>query len=106
MANRITEEQKIQINELYYENHNKSLTARTLGISVASVNKYLIPNYIPQSQRCEIKCEKQPSDCTKFIQEVFEGHFCDSFQKNFSFLTRLNKIDNKELEVLRKEIFI
>ena len=42
---RITQEQIEQINELYLVHKNKSLVARLVGVSVASVNKYLIPGY-------------------------------------------------------------
>jgi len=42
---RITNEQIEQINELYLVHKNKSLVARLVGVSVASVNKYLIPGY-------------------------------------------------------------
>lgn len=51
MARRITTEQIEQINELYAENKNKALTARLLGISTASVSKYIVPNYICKADR-------------------------------------------------------
>lgn len=47
MANRITEEQKEQINRLYYECGVKAEVARRLGISASSVSRYLIPNWQP-----------------------------------------------------------
>lgn len=103
MANRITEEQKIQINELYYENHNKSLTARTLGISVASVNKYLITNYVPIAERKKIEYNIIPTGSENFIQAVFNTK--DNFNQCFSNLTQLNDYDKKELDNLRKEIY-
>lgn len=66
---RITDEQKLQINELYYDNHNKTLTAKLLGISVASVNRYLIDNYKPLN--CKIKenksFESKPQGISKEI---------------------------------------
>ena len=39
MANRITEEQKLEINKLYYEIGVKSRVAKLMGISAASVSK-------------------------------------------------------------------
>ena len=51
MAKKITDEQKEQINELYFENKNKSLTARLLGISPASVARYIVPNYVRKADR-------------------------------------------------------
>lgn len=48
---RITEEQKVLINELYCKYGVKAQVARELGISAASVSRYIIPNYVPQGQR-------------------------------------------------------
>lgn len=64
---KITDEMKEQINELYYQNHNKSLTARTLGISAASVTRYLIPNYVPLSERKEIIFDKPVGNADELI---------------------------------------
>lgn len=70
---RITEEQIIEINELYASNHNKSLTARTLGISTASVSKYIIDNYVPKAQRIEIpKFSKLPEGSETLRKFVIE----------------------------------
>lgn len=56
---RITEEQIQEINEIYYATHNKSLTARTVGVSVASVNKYIKENYIPIAERMTYTFDKE-----------------------------------------------
>ena len=48
MANRITEEQKLEINKLYYEIGVKSRVAKIMGISAASVSKYIIPGWKPE----------------------------------------------------------
>lgn len=71
---RITEDMKVQINELYYVNHNKSLTARTLGISASSVAKYIIPDYIPLNSRQVIEpFNKTPLGCQDFLEYVLWG---------------------------------
>ena len=58
---RITEEQKKQINELYYTYQNKTRVAKELGISTASVTRYLIDGYKPCDKIEEKKCEQKPS---------------------------------------------
>lgn len=56
---RITEEQIQEINEIYHATHNKSLTARTVGVSVASVNKYIKEDYIPIAERMTYTFDKE-----------------------------------------------
>lgn len=51
MRKRITEDQKIMINELYLQLGIKKQVAEIMGISPASVTRYLIPNYISQQER-------------------------------------------------------
>ena len=67
---RITEEQKIQINEVYAQCGVKSRTAEIVGVSVASVNRYLIPNYVPAAQRNLPQCSETPLGCTDFIEKI------------------------------------
>lgn len=68
---RITEEQKKQINELYCVLKVKSEVAKRLGVSVASVTKYLIPDYKPE------KKEVPNVDCTiPTIEEMDLSIFC------------------------------
>lgn len=58
---RITEEQKIQINELYAQIGVKSQVAKIMGISASSVSKYIVENYVPLAKRTPIKrFEKEP----------------------------------------------
>lgn len=37
-----------QINELYVKNHTYAAVARELGVSPATVKKYVLPNYVPE----------------------------------------------------------
>lgn len=71
---RITEAQKIQINELYVVNHNKAQTARELGISAASVSRYIIDGYVPISQRVTAPpFNKKPEGCQDFVEYALWG---------------------------------
>lgn len=96
---KITDEIKVQINELYYCNHNKSLTARTLGISVASVNKYLIENYVPLSERQVIpQFSKKPQGCQDFVEYAL-------WNKLDEYLV-MSEVEKEELKQLQtNEIF-
>ena len=79
---RITPEQIEQINEVYAECGVKSRTAKIVGVSVASVNKYLQADYIPKAQRQEVKFEpKSELNCNTYLcglrsaQNKFEAFF-------------------------------
>ena len=50
MANRLTEEDKIRINELYIKYGTYAEVARQTGFSPATVRKYIIPNFTPKSE--------------------------------------------------------
>lgn len=90
---RITEEQKKQINELYYAYQNKTRVAKELGISTTSVTRYLIDGYKPCSKIEEKKCKQEPSYVKLNYDEV-------------NALLWFTDEELKELEEIRKEIAI
>lgn len=94
MANRITPQQIEQINEVYYQCKVKSKTAKIVGVSPATVTKYLIPNYTPIDKRIETSISKQPSIPT-----------LSSWQQLFDSCV-LSKEEWEELKILQKEILI
>lgn len=96
---RITEEMKVQINELYYRLGVKAQVARELGISPASVTRYLIPNYVPAAARQVIECNATPTIPIDFINTLAEGG-------DFVELTKLTVAEQTEMEELRKEIYV
>lgn len=96
---RITEEIKIQINELYYHLGVKAQVARELGISAASVSRYLIPNYTPLASRTIITCDTIPSIPIDFITRLCRG-------EDFTELTKMSSEEIIELNELRKDIYI
>lgn len=96
---RITEETKVQINELYYRLGVKAQVARELGISPASVTRYLIPNYVPAAARQVIECNATPTIPIDFINALAEGG-------DFVELTKLTAAEQIEMEELRKEIYV
>lgn len=96
---RITEEMKVQINELYYRLGVKAQVARELGISPASVTRYLVPNYVPAAARQVIECNATPAIPIDFINALAEGG-------DFIELTKLTAAEQIEMDELRKEIYV
>ena len=49
MASKVTEQDKIHMNELYLKLRTYAAVARETGFSASTVKKYIIPNYISQN---------------------------------------------------------
>lgn len=98
MANKITPEMQVQINELYAVYGVKSQVAKELGISSASVTKYLIPNYKPLATR-EIEIfDGEIASPQAVIEQLLMGT-CMGEQG----LLTLSKSEKVALEHLQKE---
>lgn len=95
MAKRITEEMKVQINELYIEYGVKKRVAEILGISPSTVSKYIIPNYKSQKET-KIKFSTPPRGCRALMKGIMED-FCDA--------CRLTEEEWDELKKFQKEYF-
>lgn len=95
MAKRITEEMKVQINELYIEYGVKKRVAEILGISPSTVSKYIIPNYKSQKET-KIEFSTPPRGCRVFIKGIMDD-FCDA--------CRLTEEEWDELKKFQKEYF-
>lgn len=95
MANRVTDLDKIRINELYLEYGTKAAVARELGFSASTVAKYIIPNYNPVKPSTEIKKRIEP-----FLNlEIFNI-------TNWNHLLDLSDEEKEDMEILRKEVSI
>lgn len=70
MAKRITDEQIIQINEVYLECGVKSKTAQIVGVSASTVTKYLIPNYKSQKKIEKVVFDKPVNGVHDFINAI------------------------------------
>lgn len=60
MANKITNDDIININEAYLELKTYAATARKLGFSAGTIKKYVIPNYTSQKHIKTIPCKGIP----------------------------------------------
>lgn len=101
MAKRLTDEDKIRINEVYALCHNYTKTAAETGFSVASVRKYVIQDYVPTKdtarliKKLTVNDIPEEVDLTPFIQSENWGNFC-----------ALTDEEKCEIEELRKELII
>lgn len=99
MAKRLTEEDKIRINEVYYLTHNYAETARQTGFSSASVKKYVIPDFKPQSniEKITFNEDEIPTqiDLKPFVSSENWGEFC-----------KLSDKEKEEIKKLWKELVI
>ncbi len=50
MANKVSQEEIIKINELYYEYKNYSQVAKELGRTPATIKKYVDTDYVPKKK--------------------------------------------------------
>lgn len=103
MAKRITEEQILQINQLYYEIGVKSRVAKIVGVSASTVSKYIIPNWKPTEKRAIKKFDGNKGDVLG-SKEFITGFLAAKNKQNFLWNARLlSKSEWEELILLQKE---
>lgn len=103
MAKRITDEQKEMINELFLECGVKKKVAEIMGISPASVTRYLIPNYVSKKERKEYAFEGYVGD-SEWLIDIFEA-FSDPGARLCE-LCMLGENEKEEMRKLQEEIYI
>lgn len=103
MAKRITDEQKEMINELFLEYGVKKKVAEIMGISPASVARYIVPNYVSKKERKTYTFEGYVGD-SKWLIDIFKTF--DDPGARLCELCMLGKNEWEEMRELRKEIFI
>lgn len=97
MARKVTKEDQIEMNELYLKYKTYAEVARQTGFSASTVKKYIIPNFIPESQ-IEVKkfIGVLPNDFIKLPTSL----------KEWEHLLKLTEEEKLEIEDIRKEILI
>lgn len=96
MARRLTENDKIQINEVYAVCRNYTKTAEITGFSVASVKKYVIPDYEPAARlRPDPNSFSIPS-----IEETIERLQTEDE------LCLLHEWEKEEIELLQEDLLV
>ena len=97
MANKITEEDILNINKAYLELKTYSGVARKLGFSPATVKKYIIPNFVI------VKDE----NIKRFNTNDLRSLDLDMFRiKDWDKLIQISDEEMKEIEDLWKELII
>ena len=93
----ITEEKKIEINELYLKIGTYSGVAKIVGCAPSTVKKYIIEGYVPQANITQkIKFKKE--DLPQFSSSSFRG------VNNWGDLCRLSNTEREEIKELWKEL--
>lgn len=94
MANKVTNEDIIRINEIYYKTKVYAETARQTGFSASTVKKYIVPGWKPVEKKNITKFDMaQLPDFTR-AAEMFRGI---SNYGNLCVLTDYEKEQMKEL---------
>lgn len=100
MASKVTNEDILRINELYYKYKTYAETARQTGFSASTVKKYVIPNWAPVATESIIKFDM--AELPDFITttEFFRGIY------NYGALCILTEREKEEIKELWRELAI
>lgn len=96
MANKVTNEDILRINELYFQYKKYAEVARQTGFSASTVKKYVIKDWVPVEVENIIRFDL--SQLPKFSTDLFTG------VQNFGSLCVLSEEEKKELKELWKEL--
>lgn len=98
MATKVTNEDIIRMNEIYYKVHTYAETARQTGFSASTVKKYIIPNWQPVEQQNIVRFEWVE------IPDFDDGIFRDV--DNYGDLCVLTEREQQEIKELWRELSI
>lgn len=98
MATKVTNEDIIRMNEIYYKVHTYAETARQTGFSASTVKKYIIPNWQPVEQQNIVRFEWV--EIPDFDDEIFR------MMQNYGDLCVLTEGEQQEIKELWRELSI
>lgn len=100
MASKVTNEDILRINELYYKHKVYAEVARQTGFSASTVKKYVIPNWAPVASENIIRFDiAQLPDFTS-AAEIFRGI------SNYGALCVLTDYEKQEIKNLWGELTV
>lgn len=100
MASKITNEDILRINELYYKHKTYAEVARQTGFAASTVKKYVIKGWEPVAADEIIRFDiEQVPDFNTAI-EVFRG------VSNYGHLCSLTSYENEEIKKLWRELAV
>lgn len=98
MANRVTSEDVLRINEIYYKTGVYAETARQTGFSASTVKKYVIPGWKPVTTENIIRFEL--NQIPEFDDSIFKG------VDNYGDLCVLTEREKEEMIKLWEELAV
>ena len=100
MANKVTNEDILRINELYYKHKTYAEVARQTGFAASTVKKYVIPNWEPVKTDNIIRFDLVNLPNFSEAVKIFRG------VTNYGDLCILDENEKKELKELWKELAV
>ena len=100
MANKVTNEDIVRINEIYYKVHTYAETARQTGFSAGTIKKYVIPGWKPIEQANIIRFDVNLLPDYKEVAKSFRGI------ENYGTLCVLSKEEVEEIKELWEELAV
>lgn len=98
MATKVTNEDIIRMNKLYFKYKTYAAVAREVGFSASTVKKYIIPNWQPVEQQNIVRFEW--SEIPDFDDRIFKDI------DNYGDLCVLTEREQHEIEELWRELSI
>ena len=100
MANKVTNEDILRINELYYKHKVYAEVARQTGFSASTVKKYVIPGWQPVAVENIVHFDiAQLPDFAEAVK-IFRGI------DNYGYLCQLTPFETEEIKELWKELAV
>ena len=100
MASKVTNEDIIRINELYYKHKVYAEVARQTGFSASTVKKYVIPGWQPVVETEIIRFDMNTLPDFQKAVEIFRG------VQNYGNLCILTDFEKEEIKELWKELVV
>ena len=98
MASKVTNEDILRINEIYYKTKVYAETARQTGFSASTVKKYIIPGWEPVASENIIRFDMAQLPDFTSAAEIFRGI------DNYGNLCILTNFEKNEIEQLWGEL--
>lgn len=100
MANKVTNEDILCINELYYKHKTYAEVARQTGFAASTVKKYVIPNWQPVAIENIVHFNLEQLPDFKEAVKVFRGI------ENYGSLCQLTSLEKEGIKELWKELAV
>lgn len=100
MANKVTNEDILRINELYYKHKTYAEVARQTGFAASTVKKYIDKNWKPVEVENIVRFELSSLPDYKNAVKVFQG------ADNYGFLCHLTSEEEEGIKELWRELAV